>query len=871
MAGRARWVVPVGCLGFAILGAIAALWIAVARTPLPDFARTTLRPTLIEVFDRDGRRLARLRRADELCLPVSLADLDSELVLATLAAEDRRFHRHLGVDPVAIARAALQNLRAGRAVSGGSTLTQQLVKLLRKRNGPSKAGPRWLEKGIEAYWALVLEARLPKSALLEAYLNHAPYGPNIRGVEAAARIYFGHSADQLALEEAALLAALPQSPVRLDPVRYPARARAARDRVLARMSISSNQLAAAEARPLALSEWTFPAGPAGIAPHWSLRSRAVDERAASVRLPIDPALQRAATGALRAALHELSDRGADDGAIVVLDNASGEVRAWVGSPAFDDPVFGQFDAASALRQPGSALKPFAYALAFERGFRPASLLPDLPLAFPGEDGVFTPGNYNQTWRGPVRARAALANSWNTPAVALVEAIGVTNFVERLRALGLTSLQGSGSTYGLGAVLGVGEVTLCDLTNAYAALARGGVFRPRREILELRDAGGALLPEPEGAFRNERVLDRAAAFFVNAILADPRARAVAFGRDGLFDLPYPVAIKTGTSSDWRDNWAFGWDASFTVGVWIGRANGDPMDRVSGTAGAMLALRRVLDALHPSVDCESGLAAECASFPLPPPEVREIEICSLSGEKPNADCPGVIREWARRTDAEGSVCRWHQRLPLERRSGLLARLCTPALEIDRVLFTVPASPEGVAAPSGAHALESFALVRPGNFELWARQEGWPSPPHALAPCRCGLADCDRFASPLEDAHIAAGTSAQGSAIAGAAAPRLRILRPVSGSIYAIDESLPRSQQALALEASGGTGPVEWYVDGQLFRVAECGERVFWSLEPGRHHIRARSGLRGQAEEVAIEVEPQRAPPLTLSGAASPTGRR
>lgn len=838
------------------------LSLAARLTRLPSFwtAEVESRGTLLSIRDRRGALLARMRTGDEVSLPVRLDAVDPIFIEATLAAEDRRFFRHPGVDPAAVVRSVWLNLRQGRRVSGGSTLTQQLVKML--QGWQSAERPGLAGKAAQAYWALVLEAHLSKEQILERYLNLAPYGPTERGVAASCRVYFGHAPDRLTLDEAALLAALPQSPVRHDPRRDPEAARRARNRVLRRMALPEDERAAAQARPLGLNEPS--AAPALLlAPHWIERARRLWPEAAEIRLPLDTALQRAAQTSLVEALRVLGDAGADAGAVVALHNPTGEVRAWVGSPDWRNSDHGQFDSAAALRQPGSALKPFVYALAFEEGLRPSTLLPDLPEQRPGADGSFRPRNYSGAYHGPVRARAALANSWNAPAVALLEHIGPESLLRLLRDLGITSLNRDLDAYGLGLALGVGEVSLLELTDAYSTLARAGVRLPRIELLEVRDTEGGRLfgpallvqprtdPAPPGAVLRdppapsaERVLDPLAAFWTTSILSDEQARSRAFGLDGPFSFDFPVAIKTGTSSDWRDNWAFGYTPEWTVGVWVGAAAGSSMDRVSGTHGAILALRGVLLHLYP----EGSPAAESVDFAIPD-DLEARALCTLSGMEATSDCPEVVEEWFPVGDPT-EPCAWHRRIPIDAASGLLARPCTPEGDVRRILYTIPTSPRG------------YGIDR--DFDPWARDQNWPAPPLEWAECRCGACEsremhetAAREASddPVSQGH-SPGDRPRGGGAESPDGEFCRISRPRNGTVYSLDPSLPRDQQELALEGYAGSDPIRWRIDGQEFAVSRPGERVFWPLQPGRHRIRAERmpGVeeRSAHHEITIEVD-------------------
>jgi penicillin-binding protein 1C len=693
-------------------------------------------------------------------------------------------------------------------------------------------------------------------------------------VGAAALLYFGRSPQRLTPEEAALLAAIPRSPVRLDPRRDPEAARRARDRVLTRMRLDGPDLAAARERPLGLV--APPTLGARLAPHWLARVEATLPNATTVRLPIDSALQERAATAIEIALDALGARGADDAAVMVIHNPTGEVRAWVGSPDWSDPGHGQFDATRAPRQPGSALKPFTYALGFEAGLRPSSLLPDLPLEYGFGNSNFRPRNYTGEYHGPVRARAALANSWNAAAVALVSGLGPERLRLLLRAVGISTLEQPGNSYGVGLTLGDAEVTLADLTAAYACLARGGVWKPRVEVLEACGASGSIIcgpgPLPDFGSRSGldsaatrpsagRILDPRTAFLVTAVLADPLARARAFGLDGPFSFPFPVAIKTGTSSDWRDNWAFGYTSEWTVGTWVGRAGGGGMDRVSGTNGAILALREILFFLE---DGRPGRTFE-EEFP-PPPGVCERTICALSGMPVGLDCPETLMDWFHAEDPNGPSCTWHRRIALDAMSGNRARPCTPENRVRSVNFTVPHLPEPGAGRIIPWNVEAFLL--------WCADRGWPVPPTASAACLCGDPDCAPIDLPaplgrrtvvsnltVTDPAPRAPSACSPQAWSGRSRsvprpvtrPVCRILRPVDGSIYALDPSLPRSQQQVALEANAEGQAVRWQVDGRTLGTSGPGARLFWPLTPGLHRIRATVGeFPAKTDEVRILVE-------------------
>jgi penicillin-binding protein 1C len=583
----------------------------------------------VEIVDRYGRPLRTLLSlAETVNKPVALEAVSPWMVLATLAAEDRRFFTHLGVDFEALARALWQNARAGRTVSGGSTISEQLVRAINPR--PRTFGG----KLAEAFQALVMERRLDKKTILEGYLNSVSYGGRLRGVEAASWSYFGVSARDLSLGQAALLAGIPKSPRRYDPRNHLDRAVSRQKRVLDRMMqwgwLDSGALALASAEriqvqvedrrlhALHFTEFVRGRGEGGV-----------------LRTTLDAELQERFEKLLRDHLQRLAQYRVSNGAIVALDNSSGEVLAWVGSADyFDAEHQGAVDGVTALRQPGSALKPFAYGLALARGLKASDLLMDTPAYFAGG---FTPKNYDETFHGPVRAREALACSYNIPAVRVVAGLGVPRLLDGLRRFGLESLRESPEHYGLGLVLGNGEVTLLELANAYAALARGGVWMPWSV---LRDA------PPQAAVH--RALDRESSYIITDILSDNSARASAFGLNSPFHVPFAFAAKTGTTKDYRDNWALGYTPDWTVGVWVGNFDAKPMRRVSGISGAG-------PLLH---DAAEEVERRFGSRPFPRPAgIREVEVCPDSGDLPGPWCPSRMREVFSVRNLPQRVCSLH----------------------------------------------------------------------------------------------------------------------------------------------------------------------------------------------------------------------
>ena len=584
----------------------------------------------------------------------------SHIAAATIAAEDRRFERHPGIDPIAIGRAAVHNAMHLRVVEGGSTISQQVAKLIlsaeRRRNGDGSLvarvpAPRtWSGKVEEAVLALRLEHRYDKSAILGLYLNLAPYGEQTIGIARASRRYFGCAPEDLTMAQAAWLASLPQRPS------TPRRALARQRTVLARMRASGmlDEAAWRDAKNerLVFARETVPL----LAPHFV--ERVMETRPRSVRgrivTTLDAGLQRDVRGILAAARQSLLHHGAHSVAVAVLDNRTGEWLAWEGSGDYfggnasegDRTFGGAIDGVITPRQPGSALKPFTYAVAFEQGVTPATVLADVPSHFATAEAgiVYTPRNYDGHYRGPLRARMALAGSENVPAVALLSRIGVPSLLRFLRAAGFSGLTSTADTYGLGLTLGDAEVTLQQLVAAYATLARGGLSITPRIVPCQEDVSG------EGM--EKRLMSVRSAFWITDILSDSAAREYAFGRGGALEFPFPVAVKTGTSQAYRDNWTVGYTREVSVGVWVGNFDRQELRNSSGVTGAGPIFHSVMLAANRNVHGAGGPIVDR------PSDLESQPVCLLSGQRPSLECPATGAEWLP-GDAPVTFCDWHHR--------------------------------------------------------------------------------------------------------------------------------------------------------------------------------------------------------------------
>jgi penicillin-binding protein 1C len=484
-------------------------------------------------------------------------------------------------------------VRAGRVVSGASTITQQLARRLRPR------GAGLLGKLGEAWTALRLEAHLDKATILRAYCDRVPLGRNTTGVEAAAAAYFGTRAALLTTAQAALLAGVAHAPAREDPAVDAKAALARRDDVLRRMRragfLDDDALDAALREPL---EPRVDVDTTVLAPHVVARLRDEWKGNASVDTTIDAGLQRAVEAIVRDEVGQgpYHERGLEHAAVIVLDNDSGDVLAWVGSADFfDDATLGKNDGVRARRQPGSALKPFVYGRALASGMTAATILPDVDTALSiGEGDVFLPQNYDRRMHGPVTVRLALQNSYNVPAIGVARTLGADAVLAALRDAGFTSLDQAAAHYGIGLVLGNGEVSLEELARAYRGLALGGVRKDHHLVRRVTAADGVVSDgaSASNARDGERFLPEDVVALLTDILSDGAARTPAFGADNALDLPFPVAAKTGTSHAWVDNWTAGFTAERTVAVWAGAFDGTPMRGVSGVAGAGAIFRRVM---------------------------------------------------------------------------------------------------------------------------------------------------------------------------------------------------------------------------------------------------------------------------------------
>jgi penicillin-binding protein 1C len=560
------------------------------------------------LLDRHGEVIHRLRTDSTVRRGqwVALTDISPALRTAMVVSEDKRFYEHSGVDWRAVSAAAWGNVLNQRT-RGASTLSMQLSSLV--EDGPRKGSERrnLLGKTGQAISASLLERNWRKDQILEAYLNLVPFRGEIQGIDALSRTLFGKAAHGLDEREAAVTAALVRAPN--------ASAKAVAVRACGILKIMQSADAANCDAVQAYTEAVLPrkafASSDGIAPHTARQLiRKGAATTAVTRSTLDAGLQRFAMQSLQQHLQELQGCNVEDGAVVVIDNTSGEVLAYVGSSG-DLGDAQEVDAAAALRQAGSTLKPFLYAQAIaQRRITAASLIEDSSAHIPTASGLYIPQNYDRSFKGWVSVRTALGASLNVPAVRTLVMVSPDAFARQLRALGFP-LKKEGDYYSYSLALGSADVSLLSLTNAYRALANGG-----------RCSATSFVVQPKPAFKD--CLDPKAAFIVSDILRDPMARARTFGTDSVLTTRINASVKTGTSKDMRDNWAVGYSSRYTVGVWVGNASGASMWDVSGTSGAAPVWAAVMQYLHPRGDNAApvgslqrvSLQANATSNPTPP---------------------------------------------------------------------------------------------------------------------------------------------------------------------------------------------------------------------------------------------------------------
>jgi penicillin-binding protein 1C len=783
---RRRLVVGLGIVGllgsFVLGGLVLGNWLV----PLPSGAfQGSFSPVY---YDRHGQLLgARLSPDEKWRFASRLEDVSPYLVTALLEFEDKRFYQHAGIDLYALARAVWQNLTHGRVVSGASTITMQVARLL----SPSRRYGTLTGKLVQMWRALQLEWQLSKQEILELYFNLAPYGKNIEGVTAASWLYFRKPPATLQWTEALALAITPKSPNAYRPDRFPGVAQQHCQHLAEQLR---------QRGKISEADWWFidctrPPGQLRAlpraAPHLLARlhsdagrnSRLVLQGATTapahgyaVRTTIDLDVQRRVEQTVTGYLRDLRGQGIRHAAVLVIENASGEVLAYVGSPDFDDKAnAGEVDGIRARRSPGSTLKPFLYARALETGnYTPQTLLANVPMRYPG----YHPQNFTPSELGVTHFAEALQRSLNLPAVALNAALGKTHdLLSLLWDAGVSTLPYSREQY-QSLVLGGGEMRLDELTTLYAALARGGTLVPTRLVQT---------PLPPAA--TQPLLTPEASFIISEILRHTPVPGYA-ARAGVFrDVP-DVAWKTGTSSRRRDAWTVGYNPRYTVGVWVGNFASDPVEHMTGQSAAAPLFFRVFRQLPGS---------EASPWPAPPERVIEMRVCALSGHLPTTHCPAQTRTWWIAGVTKPEFCQMHVQLLIDRVSG--RRLSEPCLR--------------------QRGLPAARIWRKPGI-LWPREAGW---------WLARMEGAEIF--PPYDEGCAPETARHGL-------PPL-LQTPLDGEHYVVQRGpaphlpLPRFDKIVfSVAVSNEVNRLDWFLNGKKMITTKPGETYPWHPEPGQYEL-------------------------------------
>ncbi|NEO32892.1 MAG: penicillin-binding protein 1C [Symploca sp. SIO3C6] len=739
----------------------------------------------IEFSDRFGLPLGTLLTRDQdHTAVVRLKQISPHFIDAILAAEDGQFYHHGPLEMRAIARSLLQAIKARRIVSGASTITMQLARML-------EPAPRTLPAKIREIWlSWRLAAGMSKDEILQAYINRLPMGGNIYGVEAAARIYFGMPAAELNIAQASLLAGLPNNPNYLNPYDYWEASKRRQQYVLNRM-VEDEYITSTQAERAYAEEILLKSRRQGIiaAPHFLfwLANQLPLGHSPQIKTTIDRSLQQFVEAQVQQVVLSLENHNVHHAAALVIDNHSGEVLAYVGSPDyFLEAQLGRNDGVQALRQPGSTLKPFVYELALEKSIiHPHTILADVPTHYPIPGArLYSPVDYTETFTGPVRVRVALANSLNVPAVRVLEKVGVPTFLERLHQLGFQHLQESAEYYGLGLVLGSGEVSLWELARAYFILANQGKVQPL--ITNLSNSQLSL--------DHSQLSNPTTWALITNMLSDRHARAQGFGVDSVLNLPFPTAVKTGTSSNFRDTWTVGFTTDYTVATWVGNFDGEPMRQVPGVMGAAPLWHRIILHLHQE--------QEPAKF-TPPVSMVQRPVCTLSGLRPTPECPSTVLEYFYPEELS----------EYNRHRDSLDQNQSPAKPAEQLLTNKDKSDSTTAYFStGDRQLSHYSLNLPEEYDNWLAMQPQPY----LAPTK------------------------------------LKILSPSNGDLFMIEPSVETEGNIQRLEfkiARVDNQPVEWWLNGRKLET-DTGNSVFWQLHPGEWNLQVKSGE--MSDQVSFEVQ-------------------
>ncbi|WP_455205481.1 penicillin-binding protein 1C [Kaarinaea lacus] len=755
------------------------------------------------LHDRHGEFLAELESADHHGYGYwPLPNLPDRVVKATLALEDKRFWSHPGVDVIAIGRALWQNLTHQQRISGASTLAMQLVRLQRP-------APRtYINKIIEAMAAVIMTVRYDRDTVLKNYLRWVPYGNRIHGIRYAARRYLDKPVEDLSWAEIAFLAAIPQSPSRMNPYTAVGRYRAIQRGRRLLQGLQAQQVLTHDELELALAEIHNIEMPIredrpAEAMHaiLQLQQQLAQAKVKNqylqqplIKTSIDLGLQQTMLKTAQPLIKNWRHKGAGNLSLIILNRQSNLVLTWLGSADYFDGAYnGAIDFAQIKRSSGSTLKPFIYALALERGnINANTVLDDLPMA------GFPVRNSDYRYLGPLLPRQALSNSRNIPAVTLLNKVGLDNTYGLFRELALHQSAMPASYFGQGLALGSLHVRLQDLVRAYSVLANDGRYRDLQWFFDDND-------DQQFDQQGKQVMSAAIARLITLFLSDPVARLPTFSRMGTTEYAFPVALKTGTSQGYRDAWTVAYTKKYIVAAWVGNASPQPMYKLGGAGSAAVLVQQVLLQLHN--DQRQGLAD--LNFPIPEDYVA-VDLCATSGKLASAACAVSYQEWLPANKIPNEVDNTYTRVDIDARSGL------------------PASPDTPVEFIRKQTQVNF----PAHYADWLVQ--------------------NQMLSSTAASHMAAAQPSQ--ALPSALSVNVEINYPKTGTYLLRNPEAPEaSSVALKVIVEPPVKQIVWYVDNEPYQIVEYPYSARLPLTPGRHVLHARVPMTPErSKEVEIFVE-------------------
>jgi penicillin-binding protein 1C len=814
---------------FAVLSsALFSLWLFWDLPTLANIPQNTAIPS-IRITDRYGRILYELQpEASGRHTPIPFENIPDHLKIATIATEDRNFYTNSGVDFAGVLRSAWINFKGQETLAGGSTITQQVARNLILSS--DEQFERTLRRKLREVWlAWRLTQKFSKDEILTLYLNQMYYGGLSYGVEAAAQTYFGKPAAELGLAEAALIAGIPQAPAIYNPLINP---EAAQNRQKIVLEIMHNQgLIDATQYQLAIREtMIFTSQPFPIhAPHFVMwisakldeifnRQNITPSDNLIVTTTLDLNWQQLAENAVQRQIEALGSSNPNaqghnvpgghnvhNAALIAIDSHNGEILTMVGSPDyFDSHHAGAINMALAPRQPGSALKPLVYAAAFDphrtHPWTAATMILDVRTTFTTHDGeAYTPANYDNLEHGPVSARQALGSSLNIPAVKALEFIGLADLFDFATEMGITTF-GNPLDYDLSLSLGGGEVRLLELTAAYGVFANLGQRVSPTAILEIKTTAGQVIYQPE-KHPPTQVVAPEVAWLISDILSDNEARSIGFSPNSALNIDRQAAVKTGTTTNFHDNWTIGYTPEIVVGVWVGNANHEPMRGVDGLSGAAPIWHQFI---------REALTGGPETWFERPPDFESLPVCAVSGKLPTTACPYTRSEWFIAGTAPTKFDSVFHQVWVDRRTSNSATESTPPENRQRIT--------AVDLPPAAHP--------------WARAQGYI------------------LMSDLSQATFENENNWESS--------ELQIVSPGDKTIYRRDPNLSAETQKLAIEAASATpmAQIEIWLDNELWvKFTQPPYKMWWSLIPGEHTLWAegisQDGVHFKSPELKFQV--------------------